>query len=262
MNLNMVHPKIQTEYLILSITKNCETLIEQTDRKAEEALEFKMIKPRQTFHFKPPIQTKEDWMLGLIDLEVYNSIFNKTEENNKFELYKLPDEKADGVTYEKVRDEIERDLGISDITAADLQDDITAPIIIEAYKEQVTERMEDGGYMNILAGYISSVFQDFESYLRTEVDLVEDDIRLVLDEYNSNFITYELDPGIYTIKDISETFFNILQSEYPGPSNVIVIEYHDITMKTKLVVKFGIIAIRFDEKSFFRTILGFTPGWK
>ena len=32
-------------------------------------------------------------------------------------------------------------------------------------------------------------------------------------------------------------------------------------MKNKLVVKFGIIAIRFDEKSFFSTVLGFTPGW-
>ena len=28
-----------------------------------------------------------------------------------------------------------------------------------------------------------------------------------------------------------------------------------------MVVKEGIIAIRFDEKSFFSTILGFTPGW-
>ena len=32
-------------------------------------------------------------------------------------------------------------------------------------------------------------------------------------------------------------------------------------MKTKLVVQSGIIAIGFDEKSFFSTILGFTPGW-
>ena len=32
-------------------------------------------------------------------------------------------------------------------------------------------------------------------------------------------------------------------------------------MKTKLVVRPGIIAIRFDEQSFFNTILGFTSGW-
>ena len=84
--------------------------------------------------------------------------------------------------------------------------------------------MEDGGYMNILARYTFSVFQDFGSFLRTQTDLVEDDIELVLDEYNSNFNTYELTPGIYTFKDISEALHNILQSEYPGPGNVIDID--------------------------------------
>ena len=261
MNLKMIRPKNQTEDLLLSITKNCETLIKQTHRKAEETLEFKMIKPRQTFHFNPPIQTKEGWVLGLVDLEVYNSIFNITEENNNIELYKFPDEKAGGVTYEQVRDEIERDLDISDITAVDLQDDIVGPIIIDEYREQVTKRMKDDKYMETLARYTRSVFQDFESFLRTEVDLVEDDVKLVLDEYNSSFNTYELGPGIYTFKDISEVLFNILQLEYPGPSNVIDIEHDDITMKAKLVVKSGIIAIRFDENSFFSTVLGFTPGW-
>ena len=261
MNLNIIRPKTQTEDLLLSITKNCETLIEQTHRKAEGTLEFKMNKSREIFHFSPPIQIKGDWMIGLTDLEVYNSIFNITEENNKFQLYKFPDEKAGGVTYEKVRDEIEKDLDIEDITAEDLQDDIIGPIIIEEYKKQVTKRMNDEQYMNILARYTSSVFQDFESFLRTQIDLIEDDVKLVLDEYNSSFITYELEPGIYTFKDISEALFNILQSEYPGPSNVIDIEYDDTTMKTKLVVNIGIIAIRFDEKSFFNTILGFTPGW-
>ena len=135
MNLNMIKPKNETEDLLLSFTKNCDTLIEQTHRKPEETWEFKMIKPREIFHFKPPIQGKGDWMIGLTNLEIYNSIFNITEENNKFKLYKFPDEKAGGVTYEKVRDEIEKDLDISDITAADLQDDLIGPVIIEEYKE-------------------------------------------------------------------------------------------------------------------------------
>ena len=138
----MIRPKNETEDLLLSRIKNCETLIEQTHRKAEETLEFKMIKPRETFHFKPPIQVKGDWMIGLTDLEVYNSIHNITEENNKFELYKFPDEKIGGVTYEKVRDEIEKDLHIEDITAADLQDDIIAPIIIEEYKKTSDKKNE------------------------------------------------------------------------------------------------------------------------
>ena len=257
----MIRPKNETEELLLPITKNCQTLIEQTHRKAEETLEFKMVKPRETFHFKPPIQVKGDWMIGLTDLEVYNSVFNITEKNNKFELHKFPDEKSGGISYIKVRDEIERALNISDITDVDLQDDIIAPIIIEEYKKQVTKRMEDGGYMNILAGYVSSVFQDFESFLRTEVDLVQDDVKLVLDEYNSSFITYELEPGIYSYRDLSDALFYILQSEYPSSDSEILIRLDDITRKTKLVVRSGIIAIRFDENSFFTNILGFNPGW-
>ena len=261
MNLNMIRPKNETEGFVLSITKNCETLIEQTHRKPEETLEFKMIKPRQTFNFDPPIQTKGDRMVGLTGLEVYNSVFNITEQNHKLELYKFPDEKSGGISYKKVRDEIERDLDISDITATDLQDDIIGPIVIEKYRDQVTKRMKDDKYMNILQIYTSSVFQDFGGFLRTQIDLIEDDIKLVLDENNSSFLTYELDPGLYTFKDVSEALFNTLQSEYPGPSNVIDIKYDDITMKTKWVVKSGIKAIRFDENSFFSTFLGFTPGW-
>ena len=182
MNTNMIRPKNETEDLLLSITKNCEMRIKQTHRKPEETLEFKMIKPRETFHFKPPIQVKGDWMIGLTDLEVYNSIFNITEENNKFKLYKFPDEKAGGISYTKVRDEIKKDLDISDITATDLQDDLIAPIINEEYNEQVTKRMNDEQYMNILAIYTSIVFQDFENFRRTQIDLVEDDNKLVLDE--------------------------------------------------------------------------------
>ena len=114
--------------------------------------------------------------------------------------------------------------------------------------------------MIILSGYPRSVFQDFERYLRTEVDLVEDDIKLVLDEYISSFITYDLEPGIYSLKDISEDLFKILQPEYDGYHDVIDIEYDGITMKTKLFVGTS-IAIKFDEQSFFISILGFTPGW-
>ena len=246
MNSNMIRPKIQTEDLLLSIIKNCETLIEQTHRKAEETLEFKKIEPRDTFHFQPPIQFKGDWMIGSTDLEVYNSIFNITKENIKFDLYKFPDGKAGGISYINVGDEIEKDLGIEDITATDLQDDIIGPIIIEEYKKQVSKRVKDEQYMKILAIYTSSLFQDFESFLRTQIDLIEDDVKLVLDDYNSSFITYELDPGIYTFKDISEALFNIIQSEYPIPSNAIDIEYDDISMKTRLVVRSGIIVIRFD----------------
>ena len=260
MNLNMIRPRTETDDLSLSITKSCQTLIEQTHRKAKETLEFKMIQSKETFHFEPPIPIEGSLMIGLTDLEVYISIFNKNTTNDKFKLYKFPDEKAGGISYEKVRDEIEKDLDISDITATDLQDDVIAPNIIEEYREQVTKRKKGVGYMNIVAGYTGSVFRDFESYLTTEVDLVEDDIKLVLNENNSSFITYELEPVIYIFEHIPEAVLIILQPEYPEPSNAIVIEFDDITRKIKLVVRSGIVAIRIDEKSFFSNILGFTSG--
>ena len=109
--------------------------------------------------------------------------------------------------------------------------------------------------------YIDSVFQGFESFLRTQVDFVEDDVSLVLDEYNSSFNFYGLEAGIYTFNDNSKALSKILQPEYDGYHNAIDIENDDITMKTKLVVRPGIIAIRFDEKSVFCNVLGFTPGW-
>ena len=60
--------------------------------------------------------------------------------------------------------------------------------------------MIDDKYKRTLGIYVNSIFQDFESYLRTEVDLVEEYIRLVLDEYNSSFFTFELTPVIYTLR--------------------------------------------------------------
>ena len=44
MNLNMIRPENETEHLLLSITKHCETPNVQTHRKPGETLEFKMNK--------------------------------------------------------------------------------------------------------------------------------------------------------------------------------------------------------------------------
>ena len=55
MNLNMIPPKNQTEDILLSKTKNCETLINQTHTKPQETWEFKITKSRETFHFNRTI---------------------------------------------------------------------------------------------------------------------------------------------------------------------------------------------------------------
>ena len=113
----MIRPKTKSEDLLLSITKNCQTLIEQTHRKPEETLEFKIFTSGKTFQFKPPIQIKGDWMLGLTDLEVYNSIFNIIKENNKFELYT---DNFHEFSIQVLKDEVEEILNIPNITDDDL----------------------------------------------------------------------------------------------------------------------------------------------
>ena len=111
----------KTKELLLSITNNCENFIEQTHRKPQETLEYKLNKSRQTFHFKPSISLDESWMICSPGLKVYNSIFNITEENTKFEIYFFLESKLGGIAYEKVGEKIGKDLEISDITATDLK---------------------------------------------------------------------------------------------------------------------------------------------
>ena len=126
----MIRPKNDTEDLLLSITKNCETLIDQTHRKTEETLEFKMFKPRETFHFRPPIQFPGSWMIGLTSLEVYNFFFNITERNNKFELYRDTSTKFG---FLKIKDELEEILNIPHLTPEHLQGGEIGPRNIDEF---------------------------------------------------------------------------------------------------------------------------------
>ena len=228
----MIRPKNETEDLLLSITKNCETLIEQTHRKAEETLEFKMNKSKETFYSSQPIQIQGDWMIGLTDLEVYNSIFNITEENNKFEIYRDTPTKFQ---FLDLKDEIEEILNIPHITREYLLDDETASRNIDEYHKLSHEKKDSDGYTILLLNYSRSQFRDFESYLRIRVGLDEEDIQLILKEYNSHFITYELSPGIYTIQDISD-----IVHTFSGHCEFIEIEYDDISMKTKVFLKYKV----------------------
>ena len=256
----MIKPKNETEDLLLSIAKYCKTLIEQTRRKPEETLEFKMTKPTETFHFKPSIQVKENWMLGLVNLQVYNSIFNITEANNKFEIYRDTPTKFQ---FLDLKDELEEILGIQHITREHLLNDETASRIFDEYHKLSQEKKNSDGYTVLLLNFSRSQFRDFESYLRIRVGLDEEDIQLILKEYKSHFLIYELNPGIYTIQDISDAVHI-----FSGHSDIIEIEYNDISMKTKIISKyndwrenFGLGTLRFDKKSFFHTLLGHDPSF-
>ena len=76
----MIRQQKQTEELLLSIPKNCETTNNQTHSKPQETLEFKLTNPRGIHQFQPPIPMERSWMIGLTGLEVDNYFFNTTEE--------------------------------------------------------------------------------------------------------------------------------------------------------------------------------------
>ena len=256
MNLSMIQPKNETKDFLLSITKNCEKLVEQTHRKPEGTHEFKMLKPRETFHFNPPTHIKGDWMLGLIDLEVYNSIFNITKENNKFELYTNT---FDEFSFEELKDELEEILNIPNITDSHLEDETFAPRIAETYWKIRSDKSSQDGYIILLMGYARSPFKDFESYRRIVIGLDEDEIQLNLKQYNEKFITYELDPGNYTIDDLQEAVYPLCDHE-----STLQNEYDDLNKKVKLfLTRFGSTfgTLRFDKKSVFHTLLKFDPYW-
>ena len=199
-------------------------------------------------------------MLGLVNLEVYKSIFNITEENNKVELYR---DTSDKFGFLELKDQLEEILDISHITNEHLDDEVLGPQIIDEFIKLSTEKRNSDGYMILLYGYTRSRFRDFESYLRIVIGLDEEDIQLILNEYNSHFITYELTPGIYSLQDISDTIYT-----FSVNNETIQVEYDDISMKTKVILKyigerkmFVLGTLRFDQTSFFHTLLGFTPYW-
>ena len=86
-------------------------------------------------------------MIGLTSSGVNSSIFNITEEFKNFELYIFPDSKKGRILYEKVGDEIKKDMEISDITATDLQDEIIGPIIFEENRREASKEMENDKYI-------------------------------------------------------------------------------------------------------------------
>ena len=224
----MVRRKNETEDLLISVTKNYETFIKQTHRKAEETIEFKLTKTRKIFHFKPPLQIEGSWMIGLTGLEVYNSIFNITEKINNFELYT---DNYNEFSFMELRDELEQIFNIEDITTEHLQDDKIGPLTIKFCKKIKSEKSNTDAYLILLTNYAKSPFREVESYLRIVIDLEEDDIKLVFNQFNSNFVTHEIPPGVHTFKDTSEAVYAL-----GDPKGTLRLEYDDVSIKTKLIL--------------------------
>ena len=62
----MVRPRNEIEDSLFSLTKNCDTVVDQTHTNPQEALEYKPTKSSETFSLKPSINLgfNSNWMVG------------------------------------------------------------------------------------------------------------------------------------------------------------------------------------------------------
>ena len=79
--------------------------------------------------------------------------------------------------------------------------------------------------------YARSLFRDHEIYLRIVVGLDGDDNQLIFQK-KCNFVTYELDPGIYTIEDLQRAVHSL--GDHEGTLNI---EDDDLNKKSKHILK-------------------------
>ena len=84
MELSKFIPNDRKESLLLNMAKSLLDIVENTHSKPQETLEFKMNKQKESFSFDIPLELPEKWMMDVTSLEVYNTVYNITGNNNSF----------------------------------------------------------------------------------------------------------------------------------------------------------------------------------
>ena len=236
--------------LLLLIKKHTDTLIEQTETKPQETLEFKMNKQKQTFSFNPPINLVEEdkWLLAVSLFECTNSVFNITNENNLFSII-IPGH-YETESDEKTIDELKKLLELRFQNGIELHVEQVRKkglILINDYSLSSLGMFKD----EILEELKNVKFNDLED-LVYRFQLTYDEIMnmLYLKYIPRKRTGYSLNPGIYEVVDLNNTLKHIL------PNNVKVnITIDDIRLKSNLKTNQTLL---FTNKSFFYTILCYT----
>ena len=238
--------------LLLLLKKHTDTLIEQTKTRPQETLEFKMNNQTQTFSFNPPINLFEEdkWLLAVSSFDCTNSVFNITDENNSFSII-IPGH------YQNE----------SDKKIIELLNNLLELKSLELHVEEVKKRgnkIKIGDVEYQLSDLDNQKYEIIEELKNAKYNDLEDLVyrmRLSYEEImgilDLNYIPtkrtgYSLNPGIYEVNDLNNTLKHIL------PDAVKVnITIDDIRLKSNLKTN---QTLKFTEKSFFYTILGFTQS--
>ena len=206
-----------------------------------------MNKQKESFSFDIPLELPEQWMMGVTSLEVYNTVYNITENNNKIKLFKtdkmFKEYKVATEFMSKMKKlyETSGNKGISNVEENKklINDD-------NFKKVTLSENYYDDLFINLFI--IDQINQNIKD--KTKI--------IVLDEYRivTDCLEIEIPPGAYELIDIN----NAIQQEHinscssgPDPKFKINIEADTISMKSVLTTSYSIYF-----NSELNTLLGFT----
>ena len=232
------------ESLLLSIAKSNLDIVENTLSKPQETLEFKMNKQKESFSFDIPLDLPEQWMMGVTSLEVYNTVYNITEKNNKIKLFetdkKLKEYKVATEFMSKIKKlyETSGNKGISNI-------------------EEIKKLINDDNFKKVTLS--ENYYNELEKIIGQINKYIEDKTN-ILDLYGigsvSDCLEIEIPPGAYELIDINNAIQQELNnscSSGPDSKFKFNIEADTISMKSVLTTSYSIYF-----NSELNTLLGFT----
>ena len=229
------------ESLLLNIAKSNQEIVENTHSKPQETLEFKMTKQKESFSFDVPLQLNENWMMGVTSLEVYNTVYNITNSNNKLKIL-LTDEQliehgVDIVLVKNIKSLYES-YNLENQEAYNEFVEKVSTIITNSYSENNKLAKKD---FNDLKELVEANNQQHTKHPITipEFEIQDDSIEI------------ELTPGVYELVDINNAIKQkIHESDYGFKIDIIP---DTISMKSVLTTS---NSIHFNSR--LNILLGFT----
>ena len=182
------------ESLLLNIAKSNLQIEKNTSSKPQETLEFEMNKQRQEFKFDIPLILEDSWLMGVTNLQVYNTIYNITPKNNKLKIYILDSQlKEYGVDLE-IASKIEN---IYTYFFKDVED-------VKEYNKSISNIID-------LINNSQKLIQDDYIRIKKVVEKINNDpnkplinIKFPVFYTFQNEIEIEITPGIYELEEINE----------------------------------------------------------
>ena len=192
-----------------------------THTKPQETLEFKMTKPKQTFHFDQDLIIPEKWLMGLVNLQVYNTVYNITDRNNKLSHF-IPGYRYESVNLnnleisldkykpefnEKKYDELLIDMGKEIKIGEDLY--YLSDLEYKIPRENIINGLKNIKYGRKLVSedeYILLKREYVDMLYRMELTTEEIEYILGFEYIEPETINYEIKPGIYEFNEIVNAF--------------------------------------------------------